>query len=370
LEANISADWSAEKRGHKVKQCCMSKDASGSKSFENKVLKAAFIVALIFAVLWLLKAIFNVLLLVLAGALIAVYFRSLGGLLHHKLYLPTKWSVVLAVVLSLLLVAIFLWFAGTRIQKQASELSDTLPNAVENVKQRLSENPVGQKVLQRITSGSSEKKLAGVLKSFFRSTFGIFGDLYVVIFLGIFFTAAPDTYINGFVKLVPPKARDKTEKTLDTIGVSLSKWLKGKLLAMFVVAVLTLVGLLIIGVPMAFTLALLAGLLNFIPNFGPLISMIPAVLVSLMQDTTTALIVVALYIFVQALESNVITPQIQKKLINIPPALIILAQLIMGVLTGSWGLLLATPVMLIVMLVLREVYIKPMEQKRSESALW
>jgi predicted PurR-regulated permease PerM len=344
---------------------CMSNDTLSNKPFENKVWKAASIVALIIVVLWLLKATFGVLLLVLAGALIAVYFRSLGGLLHRKLHVPNKWSVVLAVVLSVLLLAAFLWFAGTRIEQQASELSDTLPNAIERLKERLSNDPVGKKILHHMSSGNSQKRMTGVVKSFFRSTFGILGDVYVVIFLGIFFTASPYIYINGFVKLIPTQAREKTQNILHTIGVSLSKWLKGKLLAMFVVAVLTLIGLVIIGVPMAFTLALIAGLLNFIPNFGPLISMIPAVLISLMQDTTTALIVIALYIFVQVVESNFITPQIQKKLINIPPALIILAQLIMGVLTGSWGLLLATPLMLILMLVLRDVYIKPLEQNAS-----
>jgi len=115
------------------------------------------------------------------------------------------------------------------------------------------------------------------------------------------------------------------------------------------------------GVPMAFTLALIAGLLNFIPNFGPLIAMLPAVLVAQMQGSTTALLVAGLYILVQVLESNVITPQIQKKLINIPPALIIIAQLFMGVLTGGWGLLLATPLMLIIMMVVQELYLKKQE---------
>jgi predicted PurR-regulated permease PerM len=116
---------------------------------------------------------------------------------------------------------------------------------------------------------------------------------------------------------------------------------------------------------MAFTLALIAGLLNFIPNFGPLIAMIPGVLIALMQGPTTALLVAGLYILVQMLESNVITPQIQKRLINIPPALIIIAQLLMGVLTGGWGLVLAMPLMVIVITVVEQLYVKPMETKQE-----
>jgi predicted PurR-regulated permease PerM len=149
------------------------------------------------------------------------------------------------------------------------------------------------------------------------------------------------------------------------VGHTLTKWLKGQLFAMLLVAVLTLVGLLIMGVPMALVLALIAGVLNFIPNFGPLIAMIPAVGVGLLQGPTTALMVAGLYILVQVLESNVITPQIQKRLIEIPPALIIISQLFMGVLTGGWGLVLATPLIAIVMVVVQELWVKSQDKEEK-----
>jgi predicted PurR-regulated permease PerM len=329
-----------------------------ARDFKKKVWIAVAIVALVVVLLWILKATFNVLLLVLAGVLIALYFRGLAGLLHRKLHVPQKGSLAISTIGSLLLLIGFFWFAGSRIQHQAVQLSDTLPSAIENFKQQLSQNPIGQRVLQKAQSGDSMKKATTVAQSFFRSTFGVLGDVYVVLFLGIFFTVSPKLYINGFLKLIPPKSKERAGEVVNTIGSSLTKWLKGKLFAMLVVAILTAIGLVIIGMPMAFTLALIAGLLNFIPNFGPLIAMVPAVLVGLMQGPTTALLVAGLYILVQVLESNVITPQIQKKLINIPPALIIIAQLLMGVLTGGWGLLLATPLMLIVMLLVQELYIK------------
>jgi predicted PurR-regulated permease PerM len=273
--------------------------------------------------------------------------------------------VAISIIGSLLLLIGFLWFAGTRIQQQAEQLRKTLPSAIGNLKQQLSQSTVGQQVLQRVTSGESAKKATSVAQSFFRSTFGVLGDIYVVLFLGIFFTAAPKTYVNGFLKLIPPNGKGKGTHVVNAVGTSLSKWLKGQLLAMLVVAILTAIGLLIMGVPMALTLALIAGLLNFIPNFGPLIAMIPGVLIALMQGPTTALLVAGLYILVQMLESNVITPQIQKRLINIPPALIIIAQLLMGVLTGGWGLVLAMPLMVIVITVVEELYVKPMETQQE-----
>jgi predicted PurR-regulated permease PerM len=112
---------------------------------------------------------------------------------------------------------------------------------------------------------------------------------------------------------------------------------------------------------------LIAGILNFIPNFGPLIAIIPAALISFMQGPTTALIVIALYMVVQILESSIITPQIQKKMINMPPALIIIAQLVMGIFAGILGLVLATPVVAVVIVLVNELYVKNEEKEDTLS---
>ena len=167
------------------------------------------------------------------------------------------------------------------------------------------------------------------------------------------------------VQLMPKKAQKKGEDVLDKIRNNLKKWLKGKIFAMFVVFVLTAAGLAIIGMPMWLVLAIIAGLLNFIPNFGPLIAMIPAVLIALMQGPGTALTVAIMYIVIQVIESNFITPMVQQKLISIPPALIISAQLLISPLTGGWGLVLATPVMLIIMILVQELYIKPRDTEHK-----
>jgi len=335
-------------------------------SFQRKVWIATGIIALVVILLWILKATFNVLLLILAGALIALYFHGLSGLLHRKLHLPLKWSLLTAIIGSFILLGLFFWLAGARISEQVQQLSQTLPSTIETAKQQLNQSPIGQQILQRASSGESMKKAASTLSTFFSSTFGVLGDLYVIIFLSLFFIAAPKAYINGFLKLLPAQSKERAKQVTQKVGTTLTKWLKGQLLAMLIVAVLTGIGLTIIGMPMALVLALIAGILNFIPNFGPLIALIPAVLVGLMQGPTTALLVAGLYILVQVLESNVITPQIQKRLIEIPPALIILAQLFMGVLTGGWGLVLATPLLTILVVVVGELWVKKQEPRMEK----
>lgn len=331
-------------------------------SFGRKVWITTGIVALTVILLWIIKVTFNVFLLILAGILIALYFRGLSGILHRKLHLPQKWALPIAIIGSLLLLIGFFWFAGNSITQQVAQLSETLPATVEKVKGQMNAHPIGRKILGQVSSKGNMQKSSSMLQTFFSSTFGVLGDVYVVLFLGIFFTASPKIYIQGMVKLFPAPAREKATEVLSKIGTTLRKWLKGQILSMLIVTVLTAIGLWALGMPMVFVLALIAGLLNFIPNFGPLIAMIPAVLVGFMQSPTTALLVAILYILVQVLESNVITPQIQKRLIQIPPALIILSQLFMGVLTGGWGLVLATPLIAILMVVVNELWVKKQEQ--------
>lgn len=333
------------------------------RHFQKKVWIVVGVIAVTVILLWIFKATFNVFLLILAGVLIALYFHGLSNLIQRKLNLSKQWSLPIAIIGSFVLLALFFWLAGSKVNQQVQQLSQTLPSTIQQAKQQLNQSPIGQQVLQRISSGGNMQKASDSLKMFFSSTFGVLGDIYVVLFLGLFFTAAPQTYINGFIKLFPAQSRGRTNDIIFKVGHTLTKWLKGQLFAMLVVAVLTTIGLLTIGVPMAFILALIAGILNFIPNFGPLIAMIPAVLVGLLQGPNVALMVIGLYVVVQVLESNLITPQIQKRMIEIPPALIILSQLFMGVLTGGWGLVLATPIVAILMVVIQELWVKKQDAK-------
>jgi predicted PurR-regulated permease PerM len=327
-------------------------------SYEKKIWIKGGIYALIVILIFLFKATFSVFLLILAGALIAIFFHGLSGLLCRK----TKWKegicLTISVVGTLLLLVGLFWLIGAKVQGQIAQLSDTLPKTIENAKAQLSQNPIGKKIVEKASSPGSMKKAQGLAGTFFKSTFGVFGDIYVVLFLGIFFTVSPGIYKKGMVELIPKKGQAKGEDVLNKLGENLKKWLKGKIFSMTVVMILTGIGLSILGVPMWLVLAIIAGILNFIPNFGPLIAMIPAVLVAFMQGPSTAALVAGMFILIQVVESNFITPMVQQKLISIPPALIISAQLLISPLTGGWGLVLATPLMLIIMILVQELYIK------------
>jgi predicted PurR-regulated permease PerM len=332
-------------------------------SYINKVWITVSIVAFTTVMLLILNATFNVLLLVFAGILIAVFLRGLSGLLQRK----TNWNetgcLVLTIFGVLVLMVGFFWLVGAKIQMQVSELTETLPKTIEKARAELSKSPIGEQILERISSEESAMKIQKSAASFFKSTFGVFGDLYVLFFIGIFLTVSPKIYINGIVELVPISGQDKAKHIFKLLGQQLRNWIKGKLLSMFVVFFLTAVSLAILGIPLWLVLALLAGLLSFIPNFGPILALFPAVLVGLMQGPQTALWIIGLYVLIQFIESNFITTLIQQKMVNIPPALTISAQMILGALTGSWGLLLSTPLLVVLIVLIKQLYI----QRRSKT---
>ena len=302
---------------------------SREKKFERSIWKVCGIVALIIAVLWILKETFNVLLLMLAGILIAIYFHGLSKWINKKTKLSHQWCMTISVAVTVLILALLIYFSGATIQAQVAELTETLPNTFNDVKQSLSQSYIGQRILETASAKDTVNKTSAFFETFFRSTFGILGDLYVVIFLGIFFTISPALYIKGFLQLFPPKAKAVTNHILQRIGHTLTKWLAVKIFSMFEVTVFSFIGLSIIGVPMTFALSIIAGLLNFVPNFGPVIAMIPAMLVGLMQGFNTALIIGALYILIQIIDGSIIVPALQQKLLRVPPAILIVSQLFM-----------------------------------------
>lgn len=330
----------------------------GKLKYSRKVWIAAGVFALVIVLILLFKVLFSVLLLSLAAILFAIYFHGCAGFFHNKLHVPKGWSLALSIILNIILLTAFLWFAGSRLQQQISQLTDTFPQTIENAKSYLKGSALGSKVLNYLNNTGDSQKTMSVIKSFFASSFGILSDVYIVLLLGIFFIAGPFVYKKGIIHLLPPNAKEQGDKILDEIHNTLKNWVKGQLFGFLFIAVLTGLGLWAIGMPMILVLALIAGLLNFIPNFGPIIALVPAMLIALSLGTNTVLLVVGLYTLIQVIQSAVTQPLIQKKMVSIPPALIIFGQVAMGILGGFWGVLLATPVIVIIMILVNKLYVE------------
>ena len=149
--------------------------------------------------------------------------------------------------------------------------------------------------------------------------------------------------------------RGSLREVLAAVGSTLRWWLWGKLLGMLVIGVLTTLGLWRLGVPLALTLGLLAALLTFIPNIGPILAVIPA---ALLDSPAKALYVLGLYLPIQTVESYLITPLVQRLTISMPSALTITAQLVLGVLLGAMGVVLATPLTAAAVVLMKMLYVE------------
>lgn len=334
-----------------------------NSNYTKKVWIAVGAVTLMAATILLFKEAISVFLLILAGVLIAAFFRGFAGLILRCSGMKMPWALLCSVLLSLVIFVGGVALIGVRAVEEGKSLVEKMPEYMDTAEDYLEKKPLLSSLRDRVEEMDVEEKVAPVFNSFFQSTFGFIGDIYIILFLGIVFTISPKVYQDGMIRLVPASGREKARFITDKIGSSLKNWLKGMLVSMTFVAVGTGIGLAIMGIPMWLILALLAGGLSFIPNFGPILSLIPAALVALTVSPAMALITITLYAFVQLLESAIVTPLVQQKLVNTPPALMIIFQVFMGIWVGGWGVILAVPVLVIVMIMINELYVKPQDEK-------
>ncbi|UEG54625.1 AI-2E family transporter [Mucilaginibacter daejeonensis] len=339
-------------------------------TYVQKVWQTVTIVTLLVITILIARVAFNVLLMVMCGTLISVYFHGLGDLIERNTTLSRKWAMTISVGGSFILLGLVLWFMGNTLETQIAQLSNSLPGTINNFKAKLSESPVGQKVLEYFAGDDddSSKKLMATAQSFFNTSFGVLGNIYIIFFLGIFFTSDPDLYKNGILLLLPENRKFTGRYIINRISLALKGWLKGMMLSIVLITIMLFIGLSIMHIPVAIVLALIAGMLKIIPNFGSLAAMIPGVLLALTISTQTAIIVSLIYIVSQTIVSNIITPIIQNKMINLPPALTIISQIIMGTLSGVLGIIMAVPLLAIVFILVDELYVKPMNLKKAQLA--
>jgi predicted PurR-regulated permease PerM len=333
-------------------------DSSNIKepSYAVKVWQTTAIVSLAIITILILRVAFNILLMALAGVLIAVYFHGVADMITVKIKMSRKLALSISIVGSVMLLAATGWFVGSKVQRQVAELSNTLPQTIKVARDKIANTPLGAKFIE-YTSGNNSQKLVETATTFFSTSFGIIGDLYIILFLGIFFTADPSLYKNGILFLFPSRQKSTGIIILKKIEHALKGWLKSILVSIVLISVLVALGLSLTGLPGTTVLGLITGLLEIIPNFGPVIAMIPGVLLAFTISTKTAVIVALIYIACQTIVGNIAVPLLQKKMINIPPALTLLSQLIMGTLSGLMGIVLAVPLLAILIIVVNELYL-------------
>ena len=337
-------------------------------SYTLKVWQTTAIVCLSLITILFVRVAFNILLMTFMGVLIAVYFHGLADLIARKTKINLKFSLFISITGTIILLNAMIWIIGSTVQQQAAQLSHTLPQMISTAKIKLAGSAAGQQMLG-YTSGDNSKKLLDTAGTFFSSSFGVIGDLYIIVFLGIFFTADPHLYKDSLLAILLPGQEIDGGLIWNRISTALKAWIKTKLISMVLITIVVALGLMIIGLPGTLVLGLIAGLLDIIPNFGPVIAMIPGVLLGLMISPQVAVIASLIYVACQTIVGSIFMPLIQKKMINIPPAITMVSQLVMGVICGLMGIILAVPILLVLAIIVDELYIKKKKATRSLNKL-
>ena len=259
-------------------------------------------------------------------------------------------------------------FIGPSIREQSGELGRELPKALEEVDKWFNRTPVKTLIPttpqtpphQRGLTAQLARELRGSTKFLFpivSTVFGAAGGLVIILFIAMYIAASPGLYREGILHLIPHRLRDRGEEWLDTLGTTLRQWLIARLMAMVIIGVVTGAALWLMDVKAAVALGVLAGLLEFVPFFGPVASAIPAVGVALVDSPHKAAWVVGLYVVVQQLEGNVVTPLLLEKRLDIPPVLTVVAVAAMGVVFGIIGMLIAEPLLAVVLVTTKMLYV-------------
>ncbi len=333
--------------------------AEAERSAEIRFLRRVLITAAVAVLALLLWRAANAVLLALASVLVAVLLLTAAQPLD-RLGLSRGYALLAAGGAILVALALFVLLMGSQLQAQFAELANRLPEAVRSLEQRLGiDVPAfgghgGQ-------SGGGSGVPAGILgqiATFGRLLLDALSGLVLAVVGGVFLAASPGLYRRGLVRLLPRSQHGRAEDTLKAIGNALRLWLMGQLIAMSIVGVLVGLGAWAIGLPAPLALGLFAGLAEFVPTIGSIVGAVPALLLALTQGTGGFLWTLALVVAVQQLESNIIEPVVQRRMVQIPPALLLFSVVAFGMVFGLPGVVLAAPLTVVAYVAVKKLYVR------------
>jgi predicted PurR-regulated permease PerM len=361
-----------------------------------KVATYTLVVVAVLATTAFFWAIRDAFLIAFAGVILAVILNGLSAILQKYIPISRGWSLVSVGLILVIFFSIFSVIFGQQIVQEFAKLTEELPEQISDLRDRISEWPMADELMdgamngeegngesnedeetEQEDNGNGSDLAAGAGGMIFQvgiTIVDVITTLVLIIFIGIYFVIDPETYKKGVALLFTKQRADRIIEALETSGKALWLFLGGQFMAMIVVGVLVAIGLMILGVPLAFILGVIAGLSEFVPFIGPWVGAIPGVLLAFSVDAQTAIYAALLYLVVQQIESNILTPLIQRHMVYIPPAVVIIAVVAFGLVFGIAGIILATPLAVVAMVLVGMFYVQdvlgkdvsiPGEEKRD-----
>ncbi len=302
----------------------------------------------------------DVLLLLFGAVLAAVVLRAIADPLANRTPLDQRAALALTIILLFALVAISIWLFGREVSRQLDQLFETIPGALNSLMQRMETNPLGRQLAQQIQRAGEEANVLSLAPGIAMDVLTGLTALVVVLITGMILAGKPANYRDGMVILFPPRARNGVREAFDASGRALRLWLLSQFFSMTVIGLLVGIGLSIVGVPSAPALGLLAGIAQFVPLAGPIASAIPGLIIAASVDTETFIWALVVYVIVQQFEGNFLTPLVMRRAAHIPIPITLFAVLAFAVLFGVPGVILATPLAVVIYVMVKKLYLRDM----------
>ncbi len=335
--------------------------------FDREFVKHTFVVvAIVLSVATVLGLIWyaaDVFLLIFAGVLLAVFLRGLSDPLSKNTGINAGWSLTIVVLGLCVLIGVGGWLIAGQVAAQFDQLAESVPSSMAKLEQYLRQYAWGRKLLERAPLANQlilgRTDVLTRVTGAFSTLLGIATTVGIVLFVGIYLAVDPGLYRRGLVRLNPLNKRSRAEEVCDAVGHTLRWWLLGRLFSMVVVGIATTVGLWLLGIPAPIALGFITFLLVFIPYLGPILAAVPALLSALsLPDAMEPVYVGLLYLGIELLEGYLLTPFVQARTVGLPPAFTLTAQVLMGVLMGIPGIMLATPLAAVALVLVKMLYVE------------
>ena len=304
------------------------------------------------------------LLLIFAGLLFGALLDACTRGLASVLPIGRAWRLAIVCIIIALGIALLLLWGGANLVAEWDDLVRLIREQLQ-----ILGNALRSRGLAPPSDGEEPRTLTqllfpspgvlfGTAYSAFSVASGLLGSLIVVVFIGLFAAANPQTYRRGVLSLVPLDRRQRIGEVLDEMAATLRAWLVGQLLAVILIALTTWAGLALIGMPGALLLGLQAGLVNFIPYLGPVFGAVPILLAAMGPGTSVVFWALGVHVIIQTVEGYVLAPMIQKRAVDVPPVLTLAAVLLFGSLFGALGIALAMPLVAALRVAVVRLYIE------------
>jgi predicted PurR-regulated permease PerM len=316
--------------------------------FQHRVIFTAAVCAATLVLLVLLWKGRYMILCLFGGVIGAVLLSSMTKWVQSRLHIRRALALTLVlVVITASLVGVTM-LRGPALAQQLGALQTDVPQAFAQIVGQMEEQHWGHWILTRISDalsppGGISFAISGIRGVLTVTAYTVIG-LVLMLFTSLFLAAEPGFYLRGLQRATPVRYRATLRRCLATVNSSLESWLFAKFLSMVIIGVMVTAGLWILRVPMPGTLGTLAGILTFIPNVGPILSVVPAALLAFAISPSRGMLTILLYLVVHFLEGNLVTPLAERSIVTLPPALTLTMQLLLASVTGALGVALAAPI--------------------------